>query len=78
MHFHRNTIFHWAKKLAEIEAYTFLFGPYLLLFPRREKSGAFVQRQTFCSSTSTIGISKQKKFLHPKFPLWGTGGLVII
>jgi hypothetical protein len=53
MFFHGNAIINRANKLAEIAANTFLFGPYLLLFPRREKSGAFVQRQTFCSSTST-------------------------
>ena len=63
-------------------------GPYLHLFlrHRRKKSGAFVQFQTFCSSTSTsLQIQTNKKY-HQRFglnvdgpALGGIGkGLVII
>jgi len=47
MLFHGNAIIDRANKLAEIAANTLLIGPYLLLFPQREKSGALVQSQTF-------------------------------
>jgi len=40
MLFHSNTIINRAKEFAEIAANTFFFGPYLLLFPLKGKSGA--------------------------------------